>query len=74
MDFDWADETLHASYGKRWLKELLAIRGQDPAAYEEVRKHCEKLVSDDVRSATPKEIADLKTAAERLLNKAKQLR
>lgn len=74
MDFDWADETLHASYGKRWLKELLAIRGQDPAAYEEVRKHCEKLVNDYVRSATPKEIADLKVAAERLLNKAKQLR
>ena len=32
MDFDWADETLHASYGKRWLKELLALHGQDPAA------------------------------------------
>jgi hypothetical protein len=44
MDFDWADETLHASYGKRWLKELLAARGQDLSAYEEVRKHCEKLV------------------------------
>jgi hypothetical protein len=74
MDFDWADETLHASYGKRWLKELLTIRGQNPAAYEEVRKYCEKLVSDYVLSATPKEIADLKLAAERLLNKAKQLR
>jgi hypothetical protein len=74
MDFDWADETLHASYGKRWLKELLATHGQDPSAYEDVRKHCEKLVSDYVRSATPKEIADLKTAAERLLNQAKQIR
>ena len=30
MDFDWADETMHAGYGKHWLKELLAIRGQDP--------------------------------------------
>ncbi len=29
MDFDWADETMHAGYGKHWLKELLAIRGQD---------------------------------------------
>jgi hypothetical protein len=74
MDFDWADETLHASYGKRWLRELLAVRGQNPEAYEEVRKHCEKLVNEYVRSATPKEISDLKTAAERLLNKAKQLR
>ena len=30
MDFDWADETMHAGYGKHWLKELLAVRGQDP--------------------------------------------
>lgn len=74
MDFDWADETLHASYGKRWLKELLLIRSQDPAAYEEVRKNCEKLVNDYVRTATPAEVADLKKAANQLLNQAKQLR
>jgi hypothetical protein len=73
MDFDWADETLHASYGKRWLKELLAIRGQDPAAYEEVRKNCEKLVNDYVRTATPAEVTALKSAADLLLNKAKRL-
>jgi Protein of unknown function (DUF455) len=74
MDFDWADETLHASYGKRWLKELLAIRGQDPAAYDEVRKNCEKLVNNCVRTATPKEITDLKIAADQLLNQAKKRR
>jgi len=74
MDFDWADETVHASYGKRWLKELLAIRGEDPTAYEEVRKHCEHLVNDYVRTATPAEISALKDAADLLLNKAKQLR
>lgn len=74
MDFDWADETLHASYGKRWLKELLAVRGQDPEAYEEVRRNCEKLVSDYVGTATPAEIADLKNAASQLLSQAKQLR
>jgi Protein of unknown function (DUF455) len=74
MDFDWADETLHASYGKRWLKELLAARGQDPAAYEDVRKHCEKLVNHYVGTASPAEITNLKTIADRLLEKAKQLR
>lgn len=73
MDFDWADETLHASYGKRWLKELLAIRGQDPSSYEEVRKHCEKLVSEYVRTVTPSEITALKAAADLLIHKAKQL-
>ena len=74
MDFDWADETLHASYGKRWLKELLAIRGQNPATYEEVRRNCEKLVKDYVRTVTPAEITALKTAADLLIHKAKQLR
>lgn len=74
MDFDWADETLHASYGKRWLKELLALRGQDPAAYEEVRRNCEKLVTDYVGTATQTEITDLKAVADRLLTKANRLR
>jgi len=74
MDFDWADETLHASYGKRWLKELLSIRGQDPAAYDEVRKNCEKLENDYVRTATPEEITALRITADQLLNEAKQRR
>jgi hypothetical protein len=25
MDFDWADETIHATYGNRWLKSLHEI-------------------------------------------------
>ena len=29
MDFDWADETMHAGYGRHWLRELLVLRGQD---------------------------------------------
>jgi uncharacterized ferritin-like protein (DUF455 family) len=74
MDFDWADETLHASYGKRWLKQLLAVRGQDPATYEQVRRNCEKLVNDYVGTATEAEIRDLKKVAERLVKKANHLR
>ncbi len=70
MDFDWADETMHAGYGKHWLKELLAVRGQDPAAYEQVRERCEKLVSDCVGTATTQEIADIKKVAAELLTKA----
>jgi hypothetical protein len=73
MDFDWADETLHASYGKRWLKELLVARGEGPQAYEEVRKNCEQLVKRYVGTATSADIADLKTIADRLLQKARQL-
>ena len=70
MDFDWADETMHAGYGKHWLKELLAVRGEDPAAYDQVREHCEKLVRDYVSTATAQEISDIKKAAAALLAKA----
>ena len=70
MDFDWADETIHAGYGKHWLKELFAVRGQDSAAYDQVRVRCEKLVSDYVRSATAQEVTDLKQVAGALIAKA----
>ena len=74
MDFDWADETLHASYGKRWLKELLVARGQAPQASEDVRKNCEQLVTRYVGTATSAETTDLKIVADRLLEKARQSR
>ena len=70
MDFDWADETMHAGYGKHWLKELLAIRGQDPATHDRVRERCEKLVSDYVSTATAEEVAEIKKVAHGLMNKA----
>jgi hypothetical protein len=70
MDFDWADETMHAGYGKHWLKELLVIRGQDSNAYDQIRERCEKLVSDYVKTATASEIADIKRVAGVLLSKA----
>jgi hypothetical protein len=70
MDFDWADETIHAGYGKHWLKELFALRGQDSAAYDQVRVRCEKLVSDYVNTATAPEVTDRKQVAGALLTKA----
>jgi uncharacterized protein DUF455 len=70
MDFDWADETIHAGYGKHWLKELLAVRGEDPAAYDRIREQCGKLVSDYVDTATPEEVADIKKIAGAILARA----
>jgi hypothetical protein len=70
MDFDWADETIHAGYGRYWLRKLLAIRGQNPTAYNKVRHRCQQLVSDYVHTATTEEVADLKKMASALLNKA----
>ena len=74
MDFDWADETIHAGYGKHWLKELLAVRRQDPAAYDQIRERCERLVSDYVSTATAQEVADIKRVAGALILKAQTRR
>jgi hypothetical protein len=70
MDFDWADETIHAGFGKRWLKELLAVRGQDPSAYEAVQERCGHLVSDCVSRATEEEAAAIRQRASALMAKA----
>jgi len=70
MDFDWADETMHAGYGKHWLRELLAVRGEDPAAHDQVRERCGKLVSDFVSTATLLEVSDIKRVAATLMEKA----
>jgi uncharacterized ferritin-like protein (DUF455 family) len=70
MDFDWADETMHASFGRRWLRELLAVRGQDPAEYEQIRERCGRLVADFVATATAGEVTAIKDAASRLLRRA----
>jgi hypothetical protein len=67
MDFDWADETMHAGYGKHWLKALLAARGQDPGEYEKIRERCGELVRDYVSTAKAEEIAEIKSVAEALI-------
>src|SRR5450631_820294 len=70
MDFDWADETIHAGYGKHWLRELLAARGEDPAAHDQVRERCGKLVSDYVAMATAEEVAGIRKIASALMVQA----
>jgi uncharacterized protein DUF455 len=72
MDFDWADETMHAGYGKHWLKELLAVRGEDPAAYDRIRERCGQLVSDCVCTATADEIAAIQKVASTLMARARR--
>jgi len=74
MDFDWADETIHASYGKTWLQALLKIRGQDPDAYDKIRVRCGELVEAQVKEARPKEMRELRAVAEKLISKAESLR
>ena len=72
MDFDWADETIHAGYGKHWLRQLLAVRGEDPAAHDQIRERCGTLVSDYVATATEEEVTAIKKIASALMTQAAQ--
>ena len=72
MEFDWADETLHAEYGRRWLKELLERRGEDAEGWPEVLERCEQLVAARVAQATSEERARIVAAADALVADATQ--
>ncbi|MCW2978022.1 MAG: hypothetical protein JWM06_3303 [Actinomycetia bacterium] len=70
MEFDWADETLHAEYGRRWLKDLLERRGDDPESWPAVLERCEQLVAARVAKATDDERARIVAAADALVAEA----
>lgn len=71
MDFDWAHETMYAqATASIGSKNCWAFAARTPAAYDQVREHCEKLVRDYVATATPHEVAQLKEAASALIAKA----
>jgi uncharacterized ferritin-like protein (DUF455 family) len=67
MEFDWADETLHAEYGRRWLRRLLEARGEDPESWPAVLERCEQLVRERVARATAGELARIRTCADALV-------
>ena len=67
MEFDWADETLHAEYGRRWLKELLQRRGHDPEGWPQVLERCEQLVAAKLAEATDADRQAIVATADNLL-------
>lgn len=69
MDFDWADETIHASYGKKWLTEILSIRGQNTEEREKIRERCQELIQQCIVSATQEEIRAIESAAANLIGR-----
>lgn len=73
MDFDWADETIHAGYGKRWLEALLRTRGVGTDQIAPIREHCGELVAAMVQRAMPEETGALRARAEALIAKAEAL-
>ena len=67
MEFDWADETLHAEYGRRWLRRLLEVRGEDPESWPAVLEHCEQLVQERIERATAAELERIRGCADALV-------
>jgi Protein of unknown function (DUF455) len=67
MEFDWADETLHAEYGRRWLRRLLETRGEDPESWPAVLERCEGLVAERIARATPAELERIRACADALV-------
>ncbi len=72
MDFDWADETIHAHYGNLWLQELQKARGEEPDP-KAVRARCHELIDDIVASATDEERAEIVALADAMLAKAEMI-
>jgi hypothetical protein len=72
MEFDWADETLHAEYGRRWLRRLLEARGEDPESWPQVLERCEQLVQQRVAKATPEDLERIRAAADALVADAER--
>ena len=67
MEFDWADETLHAEYGRRWLRRLLEARGEDPESWPSVLERCGGLVQERVERATSDDLERIRTCADVLV-------
>jgi hypothetical protein len=67
MQFDWADETIHAEYGRRWLKALLEQQGRAEEEWSSILEQCEQLVEARVAQATDEDRERVLRCAERLV-------
>ena len=62
MDFDWADETIHATYGKHWHEVLYKLYPEKIPNIESLRQRCDELVAAEIAAATQEERADIRNA------------
>jgi hypothetical protein len=73
MEFDWADETIHAEYGRRWLKQLLESRDRPASEWSDVLSRCEELVDARVAAATDEDRMVTAACATALVAEAQDL-
>ena len=70
MEFDWADEIIHANYGTRWIG---ALREAEPDAvpdFNELRDQCNELVDAIIATATDQERTEIRQVAQAMIQKA----
>jgi len=71
MDFDWADEAIHAHYGRRWLDALHAAQPDTVPAPDAIRERCDRLVAELVKTASNPERQAIRAVALAMISKAK---
>ena len=72
MDFDWADETIHAAYGHRWLDALRALHPDAVPDIDAIRQQCDALVAAEVAAATPADRSEIYAVAQAMLAKVEK--
>lgn len=72
MEFDWADETIHAHYGSYWHGKLYEKQPGRVPELETLRQQCDALVKAMVDAATDADREDIRRMAEAMIAKAKQ--
>jgi hypothetical protein len=72
MDFDWADEQIHAHYGARWLKYFLekACDSRKPMEFRAEAERCIKAIRE---TATPADRELTEQAYRRTMQRAREL-
>jgi uncharacterized ferritin-like protein (DUF455 family) len=70
MDFDWADEGIHAAYGRKWMRALLRQRGRGADEWPGLLEECEALVAQRVAAASAVERAELTAHVHKLIEHA----
>jgi uncharacterized ferritin-like protein (DUF455 family) len=73
MDFDWADETIHATYGNRWLRTLHELNPEKYPAADKIRNDCEALVKNIIISASEAEKSAIIDRADKMIQRANEL-
>ena len=72
MDFDWADETIHAAYGHRWLDALRALHPNRVPDIDAIRQRCDELVAHEVKAATARDCEEIAQIANAMIAKAER--